>query len=383
MTRTDVRGFLPKKASRFCYTSVVKLWSIIRDFVVRYERHISVLSMVGGFVLDNLALSRADLPFETYLLYVYLSLIGICILIVHLVEEGVWKAKLFSLARPWLLIALQFVSGSMVSAFLVFYSRAASLSATWPFLILLLAIFAGTELFKRYQDRLGYQCAIFFFGIFSFSVYEVPIMIGKVGTDVFLLAGTIAVVIFALFCLALLVTGQKRFTAAAPRVFSGAAAVFIILNVLYFTHLLPPLPLALRDVGVYHSLVRTADGYAVSGEPEPLIDDLLGVAHVHVLAGGPVFVFSSVFTPVAIQTDIVHRWEHWDGAENRWVVSAVVGFPVTGGRDGGYRGFSEIDGIPEGQWRVSIETPAGAVIGRIAFDVTYVTTAPPLSAASL
>lgn len=383
MIRTDQRGSLLKRVSRFCYTNGVKLWGIIRAFVVRYERHISVLSMAGGFVLDNLALHRADLPFETYLLYVYLSLIGICILIVHLVEEGVWKAKLFSLARPWILIALQFVSGSMVSAFLVFYSRSASLSATWPFLILLLAIFAGTEIFKRYQDRLGYQCALFFFGIFSFSVYEVPITIGKLGTGAFLLAGAVAVAVFALFCIVLLVTGRKRFRGAAPRVFSGAAAVFVILNVLYFTHLLPPLPLSLRDVGVYHSLVRTADGYAASGEQEPWIDDLLGVAHVSVHAGEPVFVFSSVFTPVAIQTDIVHRWERWDSVQNRWMSAAVVGFPVTGGRDDGYRGFSEIDGIPEGQWRVSIETPAGAVIGRIAFDVTYVAAVPALSAASL
>jgi hypothetical protein len=358
-------------------------WEKTKRFVVRYERHLSVAAMVGGFVADNIGLHRADLPFDTGLLYFYIASAGLLILIVHLIEEGVWQGRGVLAARPWLLLSLQVIFGSTMSAFLVFYSHEASFSATWPLLLVIFAVFAGTEIFKHYQDRLGYQYALYFFSVFSFSVYTVPIFVGAIGTNVFLLSGALATAAFALFALLLYATGRKRFQKAAPRVFAGAASVLVLMNVLYFTHLLPPLPLALKNIGVFHSITHTSAGYVTEGEPASLVGDLLGVSDVHIRAGEAVYVGSSIFTPLSIRTNIVHRWQRWDAVQNKWVTNTVITFPVVGGNDGGYRGYSEIPNIPAGKWRVSVETQNGAVIGRLSFTVTYVATEPPLVSGTL
>ncbi len=353
-------------------------FSLVRSWVVRYERHLSVASMILGFIADNLFLRRPDLLPETLLIYFYLVSSGLLIFLIHLAAEGIWKGKFAAFLRPWLPIALQFIFGSWFSAFFVFYSRSASLGASWFFLLILLAIFVGTEIFRKYRDRLALQNAIYFFGIFSFSVFALPLALGTVGTGVFLLSGVVSVVVFCVFFGLLLLTGPSRLGPSASRILGSVAAIFIFMNVFYFAHLLPPLPLSLKDIGVYHSVVRTGAGYQALGEHRSLVSSLLGSQAVHIRKGDAVYVFSSVFTPVAIRTNLVHRWERWDASQKGWIVTSTVSFPVSGGRDGGYRGFSVIEGIPEGEWRVSVETPDRQLIGRITFTVESVPEEPAL-----
>lgn len=349
------------------------------QFAIRYERHLSVLSMAVGFLLDNTFLRRADLGPETLLLYFYLASSGLLIFGIHLAEEGVWKGKYALSLRPWLPILLQGISGSMFSAFLVFYGRSASLLASWPFLLVLFLVFAGTEIFHSYHDRLAFQSAIYFFGIFSFCIYTVPLLVGRIGEDVFFLSGLAAFFIFAIFFALLFFTGPKRLRASALKISAAVGAVFLLINVFYFTHLLPPLPLSLRDIGVYHVVAKTNIGYVVFGEQESWLSDFLGVTDVHILPGQAVYVYSSVFTPIVIKTDVVHLWEYWNSTKGVWVQNTRIEFPVVGGADGGYPGFSEIDGIPPGLWRVSVETPDGRLIGRVEFTVEYVSVAPSLT----
>lgn len=350
-----------------------------RQFVTRYERILSVVATALGFLADNLLLGRADELPGKLLLYFYFVSAGILILLIHSAEEGVWKGSWQALLGPWLPLALQFIFGSTFSAFLVFYSHAASLSVSWIFLLILFAVFAGTEIFKHYQDRLVYQCALYFFSLFSFCVYYVPLLVGSIGTGVFLASGAASVLLFLLFAVVLYFTGRTRFSANLRRIVFVAGAVYAGMNFLYFAHVLPPLPLSLKDIGAYHSVVRTDTGYQVSGESLPWLQGFFGTYDVHIKAGDAVYVFSSVFTPIAIQTDLVHRWEYWDDAKRQWITAGVIRFPVSGGRDGGYRGFSEIQGIAEGKWRVSVETPGQALIGRIGFTVSYTEEEPPLA----
>ncbi len=353
----------------------------LRRFVVRYERHLSVLGMAGGFLLDNAALKDIVGFSETLLLTFYFISAGLLIIGIHYADTRLhsWLVK----ARPWLVISFQIIIGSWYSAFLVFYSHSASVSASWPFLLILFVLFAGTEIFKHYQDRLAFQNAMYFFAIFTYATAVVPIFVGAVGTTAFFESGAVSVLLFAVFLRILYRVGPARLKAAGKRVIVAVASVFILINVFYFAHLLPPLPLELKDIGVYHTLVKESGAYAVGGEPTSLVSHFFGDDVVHIQAGNPVYVFSSVYTPVAIHTDLVHRWQYWDTTQKQWVTTSVISFPVVGGRDEGYRGFSEISGIREGAWRVSVETPDGALIGRIAFSVVYVPAEPPLVQSTL
>lgn len=332
--------------------------------------------MAAGFLLDNAALKDiVGLP-ETILLTFYFFSAGLLIVGIHFADTR--SHPFLVKVRPWLPFAFQVIIGSWYSAFLVFYSHSASLSTSWPFLVILFIIFAGTEIFKSYQDRLAFQNAMYFFAIFTYATAIVPLFTGTLGTAVFLLSGAVSLAFFAVFFLLLHATGPARLKAASTRIMTSVGVVFLVINGFYFAHLLPPLPLTLKDIGVYHTIVKASDTYAAAGEETSFIAHFFGNETVHVQQGEAVYVFSSVFTPIAIKTTLVHRWQYWNASARTWVTTSLISFPITGGRDEGYRGFSFIDGIPAGLWRVSVETPDGALIGRAEFTVTYVPQEPPL-----
>jgi hypothetical protein len=51
-----------------------------------------------------------------------------------------------------------------------------------------------------------------------------------------------------------------------------------------------------------------------------------------------------------------------------------VELPVRGGRGGGYRTYSVKTGLTPGAWRVNVETPTGALLGRLRFNVVSLPT---------
>jgi hypothetical protein len=146
------------------------------------------------------------------------------------------------------------------------------------------------------------------------------------------------------------------------------------MNAFYFTRVLPPLPLALTKVGVYHTPVQHSGAvYSVKEEPQPWTVRL-GLARpvVHVIPGEKLALYSAVFAPIRMSTRITHRWQWWDPQAKHWQTLSQLSFTISGGRAGGYRGYSLKSGLRAGDWRVSIESADKRLIGRLAFNVIVV-----------
>jgi hypothetical protein len=112
------------------------------------------------------------------------------------------------------------------------------------------------------------------------------------------------------------------------------------MNVCYFVKILPPLPLALADAGVYHSVKKVGTVYQAVEESQPWTT-YLGVPPVlHVTPGEKLYLYSSVFAPARVSTTIVHRWEWYDATAHSWSPQSRVFFSINGGRDGGYQVYS-------------------------------------------
>ena len=73
-----------------------------------------------------------------------------------------------------------------------------------------------------------------------------------------------------------------------------------------------------------------------------------------------------------------HHWQFFDAKNDRWVSRSRIEFPITGGADGGYRGYSLKNNIEPGKWRVRVETVRGQVLGEERFRIEISDTAPPL-----
>ncbi len=161
----------------------------------------------------------------------------------------------------------------------------------------------------------------------------------------------------------------------AKWVFAGSiGGILLIINVLYFTHLIPPIPLSLRAAGIYHSVVRTQEGaYRASGEKMSIFERLTHSYPVVHINGEPLYFFSAIFAPTTFSTSIVHVWQYYEEDTKTWTTKYHFTFPITGGRDEGYRGYSIKNNIIPGHWRVRVETTRGELLGSETFVVMLAT----------
>ena len=345
----------------------------------KYERHLSALAMIAGFIADNLLFERVDIWQTQVWLASYALACFITIPWLHSIEARVSRGRSRPSWRSILPFITQFALGGFWSAFIIFYGRSAVLSASWPFLLLLLLILIGNEYFHQYHDRLVFTSVLFFFALYSFAIFEVPIFTGNIGTQTFLESTLVAICLFSLFTILLRILGRERFLSDIWRVRIGALIVLVIINAFYFTNVLPPLPLSAEDAGIYKTVSHSSGQYIAETE---LGNDswqirYLGFAPtLHVIQGDTLSAYSSVFTPITLNTSIVHRWQWYDKTSKKWITEAVIAYPISGGRDGGYRGYSTAHIIDAGKWRVDVETIDGRTIARLPFTVEMVSTPP-------
>lgn len=354
----------------------------------RYERWAFSGSMLFGFIMDSLTLTRIDLLFDNLVLFFYLAVAVAGIVLTNLYDTGIWRGtpdgirllhRIPSYARTVSPFLMQYAFGGLLSGFFVFYSRGASFSASWLFLALLFGLLVGNEFFRTRYQQFTFQISILFFVLYSYMIFFVPIVMGAMNAWIFLISGMISIgsIGFLLYGFSYLMpaTRQQLRTAVAGSI----GGIFLVMNALYFLNILPPLPLSLKKVGAYHEVARATDGYWVVDEVQPWYTFLLPRKTVHLIPGNPVYFYSAVFAPTRLaETRIVHHWQYFDQKKDVWISRSRIEFPITGGRDGGYRGYSQKTNIEPGLWRVRVETVRGQVLGEKRFLVEMTIVLPPL-----
>src|SRR5258708_36031984 len=106
-------------------------------FAHQYERHLSAISMVGGYVFDTFAFGRVD-HISTHIVFVaYLAVAGCAIAISHRLESRPPDVQPSQRMRSNLTAVTQFALGCLLSGFFVFFLRRPFLWSSWPYLLLL------------------------------------------------------------------------------------------------------------------------------------------------------------------------------------------------------------------------------------------------------
>lgn len=351
----------------------------LRAFVIKYERHFSAGALAGGFVVDTLTFQRIDFLFGHAMLFLYLFIAAASIIFMNARAAGRWTNRFSEKASPFFPVFAQYAFGGLFSAFAIFYTKSASLAASWPFLLFIFALLIGNETFRTRYQRFGFQITLFFIVLFSFLIFYLPVVLGKMGAGMFLLSGAASLVISALFVWCVLRVAPVEKERGKNIAVSGIAISFLLINAMYFTNIIPPIPLALQDVGVYYSIARTADGqYKLVGEKKELLDMFRPTRPVSLPPGEPLYFYSAVFAPTKLQTTIVHRWQYFDDTKDDWVTASDIAFSISGGRGLGYRGYSIKTALFPGLWRVQVVTERGQVVGQVKFNIYSTVTLPKL-----
>ncbi len=362
----------------------VRMLRNVHGWYVRFERPISSASLIGGFVFDAVTLRRVDTFWENFWVVVHLLVVAACIVLVTRqkrqgdAEHESFLAPASSKLHFWLINVLQFFFGGLLSTLLVFYFRSGSLAVSWPFFLALGVAFAANESLKKYYARLGFQISLFYLSLFCFAIFIVPVIVHSMGTLVFLLSGVVSLALMRLFVLVLRIAAKENFARGKKELTVAIGSIFLAINLLYFLNLIPPIPLSLMEASVGHSLTRVPSGdYVMESERHGWLSFFRLVETVHLPVGAPLFAYSAVFSPTRLNTHIVHEWQHYDG-KHGWVTASRVDLSLLGGRGGGYRTYSMKSQVPSGAWRVNVETPGGALLGRLRFNVIPVASPPAL-----
>jgi hypothetical protein len=350
----------------------------VQELADWYMRYVSPASLVAGVIADNLFLAkRVDLLLTNALLFSYLILAGLSIMLMNLIETGTLRRAYLVKALPLLPVVAQFAFGGLFSAYFSLYSRSAAISVSWIFVLLIVALIIGNERFAHFYARFSVQISIYFTVLFSFLIFFLPVVAHRIGDTMFLISGALALALITCF-LTLLFRLMPVMREHRTRVARAIAIIYVVFNVLYFTNAIPPLPLSLKDAGAYHGITRIGDTYHLLAEPSHWYDALLLRHIVHVVPGGSVYVYSAIFAPSGLSTVIVHQWQRYDAAAGAWQTVSTLRFSIFGGRDGGYRGYSQKDNVTPGKWRVNVLTQYGQVVGRVSFTVEYASSTPAL-----
>lgn len=346
-----------------------------------HERQLSALSLAGGFAFDSYSFGRIDRPLTQLVFIVYLLVTGTAIAVLHWLESRGDDRKPSDRTRTILIAVAQFALGCLLSGFCVFYIRSASITASWPFIFFMAGIFIGNEYMRRYHARLIFSALLFFFCLYSYAILLVPVVIARIGTVPFLMSGMLAVGLFFFFVRLLAILGRDRYREARRQIAIGMGVIAVLINAFYFAKIFPPLPLVLSDAGIYHDVRRFGANYQAMAEEEPpRWRALFGTIPVeHIRSGDKLYLYSAVFAPYRLTTEIVHRWEWRNPKNGNWLPQETVRFTIHGGRADGFRTYSLKRAPNAGEWRVNIDTADGRAIGRMRFSVETQAVPPALS----
>ena len=136
---------------------------------------------------------------------------------------------------------------------------------------------------------------------------------------------------------------------------------------------MPPVPLSLKSAGLYHSLLVTGSRYRVEYETPPWWRFW---AHqdnpVHLVPGDTLYALTPIFAPTGLAEEVFHRWYWFDPEQGSWIFIEGIPLGVKGGRDAGYRGYSQKRLNQGGAWKILVTTSEGLTLGRLRFDLELV-----------
>ena len=335
------------------------------DRIQKNKHRLATFALIIGFAVDIVTFRNLNLAYAQIILAVHLFIVATAILILATpVREK--TNSFFAHVRSWTPVAHQYSTGNLLSAFLVLYSASGSFAQSWLFFALLAVAILGNERLTLQKYRLPFHTSLFFLNVLLFMALALPVVTRSISAASFLGAVVVATIIFQIFRRVLRFVAKEAYAHNRKRIHQSGVVVLVALVVLYFTNLIPPIPLTLKHINFYHSVERSGDAYLVRDETRGIFESFFdsGGKTLRLVLGEDAYVFTAVSAPAQLNTNVVHRWEYFDEANERWVTKNTVQFSITGGRHDGYRGFSLTEDPAVGKWRVSVETARGQVIGR-------------------
>lgn len=331
-----------------------------------------ILFFAAGFLFDATMLKRIDDAPMLIQQGAYLGVVGAVLALTAWIEaREIALEGLLGKAWSFRDALVHFMLGTLLNAYALFYLKSASGTAAVLFFVLIAGLLALNEL--PYFHRMG---PVVLFGLYGFCLtsyfaYLIPVLVGHIRAWMFYAS----VVAGSLVLLALahrVAAWAKNRRVALKQVVLPGLCVQLLLVGLYGLSLIPPVPLAVEQIGIYHEVTRTQDGHYLLAHAKPpwwefwTHDDADFVAR----EGDRIYCFARIFAPRDFRDRVYIRWEREDPKKG-WVKWDSVPLTIVGGREKGFRGYAYKAHFEPGHWRVTVVSEDGRDVGDEEFTVTH------------
>lgn len=356
--------------------AIVSRYKKIKELYLRYERVLMPVTMVIGFLVDYITFTNIQIRTTFTVLFAYWVLAGLVLLFVHAFDAEKLSAR-FKYGRLFAPLAIQFLFGAMLGGSFIFYWFSGSLSASWPIIIIFTVLMFSNDALRHYYEKPIVQIAVYYFITLSLCSVWLPFGFNSLSPWLFVLAGATSLLLIILFVV--LIARVRKFGHKQKfQLFVPPIVILLCMNVLYFANIIPPIPLAIREAGVYHNVKRTDGKYVLTGEPESRWQQYLPGQTIHIVEGERVYVYSAIFAPTDLHATIIHDWQWYNVATKKWEHKGNLPFEIIGARKEGFRGYSWKSALALGKWRVDVKTERGQVLGRVRFTIERTSEPVPL-----
>lgn len=347
----------------------------VKAIYKRYESFFMPALIIWGFFFHYLTFKVIPITEVLYLVFGYLALATLMIIFTHLYDQQFISQKL-RYVRLFAPLVLQFAIGSIIGGVFIFYWFSGSIAVSWPFIAVIVMLLVGLEIYKHYLENLVVQLGLYTFAAYLMLAVALPYFFASINPVWFIMAGVLSLLL--VYAIMWLLRKSPVIKKSTPHIILTCGLVFIIMNLFYFGNIIPPVPLSIRDSGMYHTVRQSGDQYIVESEPKTFFQRLSLASTIHLIPGDRVYIFASIYSPSELDTDIVYDWQYYNPVQKKWISESKTSFHLVGGREEGYRGFSYKTNVAAGKWRVYIETPREQVLGRNEFYVENVSQPPVL-----
>ena len=352
----------------------------LKLYYSRNEGRVAATFFAAGFVFDIVTTGRIDSWLTIGQQAVYLLVI-LAILLHMLLEQDAapvdpsGRARLARWYHQYRNALVHFLMGALLSLYAIFYFKSSSLLVSFGFLGFLVVLLLANEV-KRIQSLgLPFKFALLALCFLSFAAYVVPILAGSIGLGVFLVSMAAGAVPLGVAAWGVRRAAPAKFALARRQILVPLGCMLIVFLGFYLFRLIPPVPLSIPFMGVYHGVERTEAGYKLTHERPFWRIWHNGDQWFYAQPGDRVHVYFRIFSPSRFQDQIQMRW-YLDDPARGWTLQDTIPIKIVGGREQGFRGYGAKTHYQPGSWKVQVETTDGREIGRIYFTLEQVPASP-------
>lgn len=346
------------------------------EFYEKNELKVDIAFFLGGFFFDIFTLSDVDDLWAIAQQVAYLLILGSILYFDFLGSHGFFQIpKRLEKIWNYRQLGFHFLLGSLLSVYSLFFLKSASLFSSVVFVALMMGLMVANELKRVQSGGINIKIGLYVICLFCFFSMLVPVILGFVGLVPFtislILTGGVLYGVFVL--LRRKIQDQKILQ---RYLIAPGGTVLALFFVFYMIGWIPPVPLSIQNMGIYHMIEKVDGNYVVSSETPWWKFWSRGDQDFIAEPQDKIYFFAEIFSPARFSDSVVLHW-YFKDPRSGWQTTDRIPMAISGGRKNGYRGFAAKQNYSEGRWRISVETTDGREIGRIYFDVTKIPESSP------